>query len=103
MHFNSYCAAGQKKAREIWFLSRFYDAREALAMGLVNTVVPLAELEPETLSWCAPTPAVHVSGAAPDLWLLRPAQLCQPQHVCCPHAACRSAAADPAGAGAARS
>ena len=43
--------AGQKKAREIWFLSRLYDAREALDMGLVNTVVPLAELEAETLSW----------------------------------------------------
>ena len=43
--------AGQKKAREIWFLSRLYDAPEALAMGLVNTVVPLSELEAETLSW----------------------------------------------------
>ena len=43
--------AGQKKAREIWFLSRLYDAQEALAMGLINTVVPLSELETETLSW----------------------------------------------------
>ena len=43
---------GQKKAREIWFLCRRYDAREALAMGLVNTVVPLAELERETVKWC---------------------------------------------------
>lgn len=43
---------GQKKAREIWFLTREYDAQEALAMGLVNTVVPLAELEAETVSWC---------------------------------------------------
>lgn len=43
---------GQKKAREIWFLCRQYDARQALEMGLVNTVVPLARLEEETLSWC---------------------------------------------------
>src|ERR1043165_7697471 len=40
---------GQKKAREIWFLCRQYDAKQALEMGLVNTVVPLAELEAETL------------------------------------------------------
>ena len=43
---------GQKKAREIWFLCRQYDAAEALEMGLVNTVVPIAELEAETVSWC---------------------------------------------------
>jgi len=43
---------GQKKAREIWFLCRQYDAAEALDMGLVNTVVPVAELEAETVSWC---------------------------------------------------
>lgn len=43
---------GQKKAREIWFLARQYDAQEALDMGLVNTVVPVAELEAETVSWC---------------------------------------------------
>lgn len=43
---------GQKKAREIWFLCRQYDATEALEMGLVNTVVPIAELEAETVSWC---------------------------------------------------
>ena len=42
---------GQKKAREIWFLTRQYDAQEALDMGLVNAVVPLAELEAETVSW----------------------------------------------------
>ena len=42
---------GQKKAREIWFLCRQYDAAEALEMGLVNTVVPLNELEAETVSW----------------------------------------------------
>jgi naphthoate synthase len=42
---------GQKKAREIWFLCRQYDAQEALEMGLVNTVVPVAELEAETVSW----------------------------------------------------
>lgn len=41
-----------KKAKEIWFLCRQYDARTALAMGLVNTVVPLADLEAETLRWC---------------------------------------------------
>jgi naphthoate synthase len=43
---------GQKKAKEIWFLCRQYDARSALQMGLVNTVVPLQDLEQETLSWC---------------------------------------------------
>ena len=43
---------GQKKAREIWFLCRQYDAGEALDMGLVNTVVPLEELERETVAWC---------------------------------------------------
>ena len=43
---------GQKKAREIWFLTRQYNAQEALDMGLVNTVVPIAELEAETVSWC---------------------------------------------------
>ncbi|MCX6430013.1 MAG: 1,4-dihydroxy-2-naphthoyl-CoA synthase [Actinobacteria bacterium] len=43
---------GQKKAREIWFLTRQYDAQEALQMGLVNTVVPVDELEAETVSWC---------------------------------------------------
>jgi naphthoate synthase len=43
---------GQKKAREIWFLCRQYDAKQALEMGLVNTVVPVAELEAETIKWC---------------------------------------------------
>jgi naphthoate synthase len=43
---------GQKKAREIWFLCRQYDAQQALDMGLVNTVVPLERLEEETLQWC---------------------------------------------------
>ena len=43
---------GQKKAREIWFLCRQYDASEALEMGLVNTVVALEELEEETVAWC---------------------------------------------------
>ena len=42
---------GHKKAREIWYLCRQYDAQEALAMGLVNTVVPLAQLEAESLQW----------------------------------------------------
>ena len=43
---------GLKKAKEIWMLCRQYDAQEALAMGLVNTVVPLADLEVETVAWC---------------------------------------------------
>ncbi len=43
---------GPKKAKEIWFLCRQYDAQQALEMGLVNTVVPLAELEDETVQWC---------------------------------------------------
>jgi naphthoate synthase len=43
---------GVKKAKEIWFLSRLYDADEALEMGLVNAVVPLADLERETVAWC---------------------------------------------------
>jgi naphthoate synthase len=43
---------GQKKAREIWFLCEQYDAQEALRMGLVNKVVPLASLEQETVAWC---------------------------------------------------
>jgi naphthoate synthase len=43
---------GQKKAREIWYLCRQYDAQQAFDMGLVNTVVPLDRLEEETLQWC---------------------------------------------------
>jgi naphthoate synthase len=43
---------GPKKAKEFWFLCRQYDAGEALAMGLVNTVVPLERLEEETVAWC---------------------------------------------------
>jgi naphthoate synthase len=43
---------GLKKAKEIWFLCRQYDAQEALEMGLVNTVVPLDELEEVTVDWC---------------------------------------------------
>ena len=43
---------GPKKAKEIWFLCRQYDAQQALDMGLVNTVVPLERLEEETLDWC---------------------------------------------------
>ncbi len=51
---SSYLAriVGQKKAREIWFLCRQYSAPEALEMGLVNHVVPLKNLEEETLRWC---------------------------------------------------
>jgi naphthoate synthase len=43
---------GQKKAREIWFLCRQYNAQQALELGLVNTVVPLERLEDETVQWC---------------------------------------------------
>lgn len=51
---SSYLAriVGQKKSREIWFLCRQYDARQALEMGLVNAVVPLERLEEETVEWC---------------------------------------------------
>jgi len=51
---SSYLAriVGQKKAREIWYLCRQYDARQALEMGLVNAVVPLKDLEVETVQWC---------------------------------------------------
>src|SRR3712207_830189 len=43
---------GLRKAKEIWFLARQYDAQQALEMGLVNTVVPLERLEDETVQWC---------------------------------------------------
>jgi len=43
---------GTKKAKELWMLCRQYDAEEALEMGLVNTVVPIADLERETVAWC---------------------------------------------------
>lgn len=43
---------GPKKAKEIWFLTRQYDAQQALDMGLINTVVPLEDLEVETVQWC---------------------------------------------------
>jgi naphthoate synthase len=51
---SSYLArmVGQKKAREIWFLCRQYDAQQALDMGMVNCVVPYEELETETIKWC---------------------------------------------------
>ncbi|HEV8128979.1 MAG TPA: 1,4-dihydroxy-2-naphthoyl-CoA synthase [Candidatus Eisenbacteria bacterium] len=51
---SSYLAriVGQKKAREIWFLCRQYDAKQALEMGLVNAVVQLDRLEEETVAWC---------------------------------------------------
>ena len=51
---SSYLAriVGQKKAREIWFMCRQYNASQALEMGLVNTVVKLDSLEEETLKWC---------------------------------------------------
>jgi naphthoate synthase len=43
---------GQKKAREIWFLCRQYNAKRALEMGLINAVVPHSRLEKETVKWC---------------------------------------------------
>jgi naphthoate synthase len=43
---------GQKRAKEVWFLCRQYDAAQALEWGLVNTVVPVADLERETVAWC---------------------------------------------------
>ncbi len=43
---------GPKKAKEIWFLCRQYDAQQALEMGLINAVVPLERLEEETVQWC---------------------------------------------------
>jgi naphthoate synthase len=43
---------GPKRAKEMWFLCRQYNAAQALEMGLVNTVVPLAHLEQETVAWC---------------------------------------------------
>lgn len=43
---------GLKRAKEVWFLCRQYDAAQALEWGLVNTVVPLADLERETIAWC---------------------------------------------------
>ncbi len=51
---SSYLAriVGQKKAREIWFLCRQYDAKQALDMGLINKIVPYSELEEETVQWC---------------------------------------------------
>ena len=47
------CIVGEKKAREIWYLCRRYTARDALEMGLVNTVVPDEELDAEVDRWCA--------------------------------------------------
>lgn len=51
---SSYLArcVGQKKAREIWFLCRQYSAKEALEMGMINTVVPFDKLEETTIEWC---------------------------------------------------
>jgi naphthoate synthase len=43
---------GVKRAKEVWFLCRQYDAAQALSWGLVNTVVPLDDLERETAAWC---------------------------------------------------
>jgi 2-ketocyclohexanecarboxyl-CoA hydrolase len=59
-YFVSYLqrVVGEKRAREIWMLCRQYTAREALALGLVNAVVPAAELETEVLRWCEDIKAV---------------------------------------------
>jgi 2-ketocyclohexanecarboxyl-CoA hydrolase len=43
---------GEKKAREIWFMCRRYTAADALAMGLINKVVPMADLDAEVRAWC---------------------------------------------------
>src|SRR5699024_11476421 len=43
---------GHKRAREIWYLCRQYNAEEAYEMGMVNTVVPYEKLEEETIQWC---------------------------------------------------
>jgi 1,4-dihydroxy-2-naphthoyl-CoA synthase len=53
-YFVSYLqrVVGEKRAREIWMLCRQYSAQEALEMGLVNAVVPVAELEAEVQRWC---------------------------------------------------
>ena len=59
-------SVGQKKAREIWFLCRQYDAQEALDMGLVNTVVPLEDLEVETVAWCRADARAQPARAAHD-------------------------------------
>ena len=55
---------GLRKAKEIWFLCRQYDARQALEMGLVNTVVPLERLEEETVAWCREMLALSPSPCA---------------------------------------
>ncbi|KVI05659.1 Crontonase, C-terminal [Cynara cardunculus var. scolymus] len=61
---------GPKKAREMWFLARFYSAQEAERMGLINTVVPVKKLEEETVKWCreiirnSPTAIREIGGNA---------------------------------------
>ena len=55
---------GQKRAREIWFLCRQYDAQTALSWGLVNAVVPLERLEEETVAWCREMLALSPSRCA---------------------------------------
>jgi len=55
---------GEKKAREFWFLCRRYTAEQALAMGLVNTVVPHAELDAEVLRWCEEIKALSPTALA---------------------------------------
>jgi dihydroxynaphthoic acid synthetase len=67
-YFVSYLqrVVGEKRAREIWMLCRQYTAQEALTMGLVNTVVPAAELEAEVLRWCE-----HIKELSPRILQLQ--------------------------------
>jgi dihydroxynaphthoic acid synthetase len=67
-YFVSYLqrVVGEKRAREIWMLCRQYSAQEALAMGLVNAVVPAAELEAEVLRWCE-----DIKGVSPRILQLQ--------------------------------
>jgi 1,4-dihydroxy-2-naphthoyl-CoA synthase len=58
--------AGQKRAREMWFLARLYDAQQALQMGLINTVVPLARVEEETTVWCVACGCLFSTMLRPD-------------------------------------
>jgi dihydroxynaphthoic acid synthetase len=57
---------GEKRAREIWMLCRQYTAQEALTLGLVNAVVPAAELEAEVLRWCE-----DIKGVSPRILQLQ--------------------------------
>ena len=63
---------GEKRAKEVWFLCRQYDAQTALSWGLVNAVVPLDALEETTVSWCRRAPReVSARAAAAEVRLQR--------------------------------